>query len=152
MEERCLVIYGAVRVLSCLTIAPGVAFGNPAQQQGEGAAAADFTLHCQAAAHPYREVSTDRQPEADTLMARRRQVPVDLHERVEHPRELIGRNTPPGIADCDPCPIVIDLAEKRYRAAAVRELDRVRQEVEQDLPGLVGIRSPPGPASRSALR
>ena len=65
---------------------------------------------------------------------------LDLKERVAEPRQIIRPDADAGVSDGDRAPSGSTLALDRHPAVRRRELDRVRQQVDQDLPAsaLVG--------------
>src|SRR4051812_17677074 len=67
------------------------------EHEREPAARADLALRTQLAAHPHRQIAADREPEPHPLLARRREVPIHLHEGIEDPLELVGRDPSPRV-------------------------------------------------------
>src|SRR6185369_14843325 len=101
-------------------------------------------LRGQLAFHHSREIAADRQSEANAFVARK--LLVHLHERLEDRLELFRRNPSARVDDVEANPIALRAARDRDLTAAIRELDRVRDEIDQDLARLlfVGPRGKPG--------
>src|SRR4029450_4201076 len=86
------------------------------------------------AAVEFDELPTERQPEPRPLrlLLRRPHLP----ELLEHRILVLWRNAPPGIADCPLHGPILWHCRDLDPAALRRELDRIRQEVQEDLPDL----------------
>ena len=65
--------------------------------------------------------------------------PVDLHERIEDAGQLVGRDPDAAVGYLDLSDRANALRCELDVASIVRELDRVRDEVEKDLLRLVGV-------------
>src|SRR5215204_5198 len=101
----------------------------------------------QVTAERAREPAADRETEPDAL-GRRATSPLDLHERVEHGRLLLIGNSDAGVVDVDEDAPIVARTDDSDRAARRRELHRIREKVQQDLPHLVGV----GERNEIALR
>ncbi|CAA9477372.1 MAG: hypothetical protein AVDCRST_MAG38-1774, partial [uncultured Solirubrobacteraceae bacterium] len=110
--------------------------GAGGEAQRELGALAGRRPHRDVASHEPREAAAQREPEPGAaVLARGGRV--HLRERLEEPRLLLGRHPHPGVGDADRHPL--PLRAGRLAAggdrdrALLRELARVRQQVEEDL-------------------
>src|SRR5262249_58083089 len=98
------------------------------------------TLRPDAAAVELDELLADRQPETRASGAAGDRV-IELLERLEEPRQVVLANSDAGVGDAQPDGI--RLGDHADQDAALRgELDRVRQQIEQDLIDLSPIVRP----------
>src|SRR5688500_16229608 len=102
------------------------------QRQREGAPIARYALRREVAPHPSREVAADREAEPHSLRLARQPL-IDLHERLEDARELVRRDADAGIPHRDRDASLPLPAADTDLAPFLGELDRVGQQVEQDL-------------------
>src|SRR5688572_13042947 len=70
------------------------------EREGKRTADAELAFSGQIATHATREIAADRETESDTL-ARAREARVDLHERLEDARQLVGLNADARVAHGD---------------------------------------------------
>ncbi len=102
------------------------------QPQREHAALAHFACNGDAAAQQAREFTRNRQAEAAAaVLATRRSI--GLLERFENHLELVGGNADAGIAHVDTQHVVVRRRDRQRDLAMRRELDRIRQQIAQDL-------------------
>src|SRR3954463_1680917 len=106
--------------------------------EDKGRSFADLAPDPKVAAHRPGEIAADREAQSSALRERC-EISVDLHERLEDHLELIPWNTNAGIAHRHAGYRVRDDRLQLDRAAARRELDRVRQQVEQHLLGFFRV-------------
>ncbi len=103
----------------------------------EGRAAVHLALDPNRAAHQRNESLRNRKPEPGAAVAACRGG-VDLAERLEERVHPIRRDADPGVAHCERETIGVRSGGFRVdvddNLALLRELDRIRQQVEQDLP------------------
>ena len=120
-----------------------------AKGQGERGAATDVALDRQVTAHAARKILGNREAEADACM-RSREVLIDLNEWLEDALDLICSNSLARVAHmqsdafCLTCHIrcvdrARDIDATKYPITGLRELDRVRNEVQQDLLELLAV-------------
>src|SRR6185437_11834189 len=123
------------------TLADGPS-GQSAMRQGERErrAGALLALHGQIPAHRLGEIAADRQAEARSLFGVG-QTASDLHERGEDRLEVGGLDADAGIGDMQGDRLAAVLPRHLDAAAGGRELDRVRQEVNENLLYLRPIRA-----------
>src|SRR5688500_10088953 len=89
------------------------------------------------AAKELRESARDGETEACPFLLRPRLRALrtcELHELVEDPRDVLRRNALPVVDDLDLELPLVGRAAVDLDRLALAELDRVRQEVEEDLP------------------
>jgi len=109
-------------------------FTPPAcQGKREPAPRADFADHREIAPHALCHLPTDRQPQAGAVLVSR-QPRINLHEGLENALEIIRCDATSGVGDrhVDPFPALF-LAGDGDHAARIGELDRVGEQVENDL-------------------
>src|SRR5712691_5154598 len=112
--------------------AVAVAVPGDRQLEPKGRALTLDALEADAAAVRFDDLAADCEPEAcaaDLARVRR----VDAKELVEHVALLLGRDTEPGIPDGDAGEAAVRLGRELYAPALGRVLDRVREEVADDL-------------------
>src|SRR6185503_3861801 len=102
---------------------------KPRQHQCESGAATWLTLYRYVTLHRPRKLTADRQAESGALR-RSRQWHFALDEWLENPVALVSRDAATGVADLDSNTSVVGDAAY-VDAAAVGELDCVRQKIEQ---------------------
>src|SRR5437899_4772708 len=98
----------------------------------ERGALARLAFHPDAAAVQLDELLGQRQAESGAFLLLRVIAP-DLAELLEHGLMIFGRDADPGVADRDLEPAGIAMRRYVDAAAVGRELDRVGQEVDEDL-------------------
>src|SRR2546427_1258887 len=103
-------------------------------REREGRPAAHFTLHPNSAPVQLDEPAAKGHPESRPLLSRR--AGSDLTELLEHRVLVLRRDADPGIADRHFDRPVHRRCPHLDPAALWRELDRVRQQVQDDLPNL----------------
>ncbi len=92
-------------------------------------------LDLDAPAHRHRQFLADRQAQAATALAHRGARPVALLEALEQPRLLFDADARAGVGDLDAQPVAVLRRRDRQRnRTAAGELDRVAEQVQQDLP------------------
>jgi hypothetical protein len=100
-----------------------------------------LAVHADRAAHQLGQPLADRQAQAGAaVLARGGRV--DLRERLEQPRQVLGRDADAGILhrEADTASLVHRLAVHRHEdLALVRELDGVGQQVDEDLAHARGV-------------
>ena len=92
----------------------------------------------QRAAHPFGEILADREAEPDAFV-RAVERAGELHERLEHVRQTVGRNAHTCVAHGEPRNLVVGRALDGNAAALGGELHGVRQQVQQDLLQLLAV-------------
>src|SRR6185437_8627058 len=110
------------------------------QGERERRAGALLAPHTQIPAHRLGEIAADRQAEARSLFGVG-QTASDLHERGEDRLEVGGLDADAGIGDMQGDRLAAVLPRHLDAAAGGRELDRVRQEVNENLLYLRPIRA-----------
>src|SRR5689334_18890930 len=90
------------------------------------------------AVHRPRQIATDGETEARSLV-RRGEFPLELDEGLEDRAQLLRRDADTAVGDSDANGRRVAATGDLDRAAGSRELDRVREEVEQDLTDLLLI-------------
>src|SRR5690348_5563269 len=113
---------------------------RPRQRQQEGRSALPVLLGAQVAAHRPGKIAADGEAEARALV-RAREAPVELDEGLEDRVPLFRGNAQAGVTHADLEALWRGGAGDLDRPAGWRELDRVREEVQENLPHLVPIRA-----------
>src|SRR6185436_3250314 len=101
------------------------------QREPEPAAASGLALDTQMAAHRLEQSQHDRQTESRAI-AELGAGRFDTPERLEDLAEMRALDADARVLDGYACGVALDLEHERDRAR-VRELDRVRQQVANDL-------------------
>src|SRR6185503_12207643 len=96
----------------------------------ERGACVDDAGHGQLATHPASEVAADGQAQTDAVTGAR-VIRVDLHERLEDGLELVPRDPNARIGHAHTHVARADGYAHAHQPASIRELDRVREQVEQ---------------------
>src|SRR5262249_27796412 len=106
------------------------------QLEPERAAPAGLALEPDAAAHELDEMARDREAETGAAVATRRAA-VRLGEALEHRLLPVERDADAGVLDADPQGRArfrfVQARREHADLAALRELDRVSQQVDEDL-------------------
>ena len=113
----------------------------PGKTQGELAPTTNDALDGDVAAHGARELSADRQSESDPAIIPAMGAGLELHEGNEDRVELVGGNADSRVAHLGSNRRAVGTALDCHAAAAVRELDRVGDEVHQNLIDLLAVRA-----------
>src|SRR5690348_3978885 len=109
------------------------------ERQYEGRPHANLAVHADLAMHGASQIAADGKAETRPFVpacAAR----LKLDERLEDPLYLVRRDACARVHDAQPNGRRVDQRIDRDRPATVRELDRVRQQVEQDLTNLLWVR------------
>ena len=115
----------------------------PSAREGERETAprADFADHGQVASHSLRHLAADRETQAGTILGPR-QFGVHLHERLEDAFEIARRDSASSVRDDDVDSLTaLLLTGDRDRAARIGELDRIGEQIEDDLLNLLSVRA-----------
>ena len=139
----------STRTLRCCMSATGSAAVSLAacvaaperQLDDEGRADAFLAHHRHLAAHQLGQLAADRQAEAGAAVLTRRRG-VGLGELLEQGEDLVLRDADAGVGDRQPEAARIGRLEARRDAALVGELDRVGDQVGEDLAQPVGVAAP----------
>src|ERR1700674_167505 len=91
----------------------------------------NLALGAKRAAHGHRESPANGEPEAGTVC--HGPLWLELHEWLEDRVELVGRNPLAGIDHPDSNRFRLDPALERDAPSAIGELDRIREQIEQNL-------------------
>src|SRR5438270_3079437 len=108
------------------------------QHYRNDAAAADCAVEVDLSSHRPRQIARDCQTKPNTRILACRST-VDLEERLEDLHQLIGRHADPGVADCDHHVLAAWGCSERDFSFRGSELDRVADDVEEDLAQLQRI-------------
>ena len=118
--------------------------GDPAQSHGHGErrAGAERAVDLDVAAHQLAQPLDDHQAEPGAAVAARHRA-VGLGERAEQPRHHRRRDADPGVGDgqaqAPAVAVVAEVSQRDDDVAALGELDRVADQVGQDLPQAAGV-------------
>ena len=116
----------------------------PARQREYECAALDtVAMRDEISVHQTREITYDREPQADAMLALVHQVPVQVDERLDCAIQLIRRDaaTGVGVRQLHHIGRMIRFVRQRHVPTQRHELDRIRQHVEQDLSHLLEVRA-----------
>ena len=157
-ERPLLALDGRARCLSrshrASASTPRATSGQPHDEAGAEARAR--ALRRDRAAVKLDQVAGDREPDPEPALRARRRA-VGLAEAVEDVGEELGRHARARVADLDRELALAAGEGDRHAPVRRRELDRVRDEVPDDLLQAVGVarrsgRRPPGAGPRTASR
>src|SRR5690242_1451170 len=109
------------------------------QGEGEGGPHADRALDADLAMHGASQIAADGEAESSTLVGARA-ARLELHERLEDTIELVRGDADAGVGDVQPNEVLLYVATHRDPALGLTELDGIREQVEQDLTDLLGVR------------
>ena len=115
----------------------GLRVGDGAQRgqvDGETRTLARRAVHVDAPPHGDRQFLADRQAQSTAAVVRRGLRPFGLLEATEQPRLLFGIDARPAVADGQPHALGRQRHGLQGHVAGLGELDRIAQQVEQDLP------------------
>ena len=99
--------------------------------EGRESALADLALDVQLALHQLGEAAREHEPDAGALD--RGAFGAEPVERLEQPGELLRAHADSGVLDEEPAALLVDLPAHPHAAARPVVLDRVAEEVDEDL-------------------
>ena len=108
------------------------------QRKGELRSTSQSAFDDEIAAHRAGKIAADRESETGSLMSRD-EASLYLNERLEDRAQFLIIDPDSGVRDRDADPIDVSLTRDRDRAAGIRELDGVGEQVQQNLTDLLFV-------------